>query len=278
MRTMRDGYRIPDNEGSSKMTVAAILEASVPVRKAVFVKPPAQAAVARCSTLCSTCALRSTCLPCGLPQQETGDFDELVYSRRRIRRGEHLYHAGDAFTSLYAFRVGFFKSYVDAPDGQTQVLGFPMAGEVVGLDGIETGWHRLNVVALDDGEACVIPYDHFRAISLRLPAVQHQMLKMMSREIVREQELIALLGGMRAESRVAAFLLALSGKFAARGYSASEFHLRMTRDEIGSYLGLKLETVSRALSQFQDKGLIKVNLRSIAIVDMPGLRALFTES
>jgi len=259
------------------MTVAAILEASVPARKAIFAKTPAQAAAARCSTLCSTCALRSTCLPCGLPQHEAGDFDQLVYSRRRIRRGEHLYHAGDAFTSLYAFRLGFFKSYIDAPDGQTQVIGFPMAGEVVGLDGIETERHRLSVVALDDGEACVIPYDHFRALTLRLPVVQHQMLKMMSREIVREQDLMALLGGMRAESRVAAFLLALSDKFAARGYSPIEFHLRMTRDEIGSYLGLKLETVSRALSQFQEKGLIRVHLRSIAITDMPGLKALVTE-
>jgi CRP/FNR family transcriptional regulator, anaerobic regulatory protein len=258
------------------MTLAAILEASVPVRKAIFAKPPAQATVARCPTLCSTCALRSTCLPCGLPQHEAGDFDQLIYSRRRIRRGEHLYHAGDAFASLYAFRLGFFKSYVDTPDGQTQVTGFPMAGEVVGMDGIETERHRLNVVALDDGEVCVIPYDHFRALTLRLPAVQHQMLKMMSREIVREQDLMALLGGMRAESRVAAFLLALSEKFAARGYSAIEFHLRMTRDEIGSYLGLKLETVSRALSQFHEKGLIKVHLRSIAITDMPGLKALVT--
>src|SRR5215470_13956464 len=107
---MHDESRIPKNEGSSNMTIAAILEASVPVRKAILAKSPAQAAATRCSTLCSTCALRSTCLPCGLPQHEAGDFDQLVYSRRRIRRGEHLYHAGDTFTSLYAFRLGFFKS------------------------------------------------------------------------------------------------------------------------------------------------------------------------
>jgi CRP/FNR family transcriptional regulator len=212
-----------------------------------------------------------------LQQHDIHHFDQLVFSRRRIRRGEHIYHAGDPFKALYAFRLGFFKSYVITSDGQTQVTGFPMAGDVVGMDGIETDRHHLNVVALEDGEVCVIPYTHFLTAIQRAPAVQHQMHKMMSREIVREQELLALLGGTRAESRVAAFLLALSQRFAARGYSAIQFHLRMSREEIGSYLGLKLETVSRVLSRFHEKRLVKAHLRDITLMDLPALRAIASE-
>lgn len=219
------------------------------------------------STSCSDCPLRNLCLPTGMRPEEVRQVDEVVFSRRRLRRGEHLYRAGEPFKALYAFRSGFFKTYVDGPDGQSQVIDFPMAGQVVGLDGMETDAHRLNVVTLDDGEVCVIPYAHFEFVAMRVPALQRQLHKLMSREIVREQELMTLLGGMRAEARVATFLLALSEKFAARGYSAAQFRLRMTREEIGSYLGLKLETVSRVLSRFQENGLISAQLRSIAIVD-----------
>jgi CRP/FNR family transcriptional regulator len=249
------------------------LASGITVRSLTPSRARPESTVAQRPTQCSTCALRSACLPSGMQQQSVASMDEVVYARRRIRRGEHLYHAGDAFRSLYAFRVGFFKTYIDTLDGQSQVTGFPMAGDVVGMDGIASGQHRANVIALDDGEVCVIPYAHFQAVAQHAPAIQTQLHKMMSREIVREQEMLALLGSMRAEPRVAAFLLALSERFAARGYSAVQFHLRMAREEIGSYLGLKLETVSRALSRFQEKGLIKVQLRSITIVDLPGLKA-----
>lgn len=231
-------------------------------------------AVARASTSCSDCPLRALCLPAGMRAEEVRQVDEVVFTRRRLRRGEHLYRAGEPFKALYAFRSGFFKTYVDGPDGQSQVIDFPMPGQIVGLDGIETDEHRLNVVTLDDGEVCVIPYAHFELVAVRVPTLQRQLHKLMSREIVREQELMTLLGGMRAEARVATFLLALSEKFAARGYSAAQFRLRMTREEIGSYLGLKLETVSRVLSRFQENGLINAQLRSIAIVDPEKLAAI----
>jgi CRP/FNR family transcriptional regulator, anaerobic regulatory protein len=275
-----DTHSAPQSRQRKGLEVSSVafLEASMPVRRGTHVRPRAEAAIVQFPTRCSTCALHTTCLPCGLIQQHAGDLDQLIHSRRRIRRGEHLYHAGDPFKSLYAFRLGFFKSYVDTPDGQTQVIGFPMAGEVVGMDGIETDRHRMSVVALDDGEICVIPYARLQEVALRVPALHHQTHRMMSREIVREQEMMVLLGRMRAESRVAAFLAALSDKFAARGYSASQFHLRMTREEIGSYLGLKLETVSRTLSQFQERGLVEVELRSIKITDLPALKAVISDS
>jgi CRP/FNR family transcriptional regulator len=227
--------------------------------------------VPRISSACSDCPLRTRCIPTGMSTEEVREVDGLVFARRRLRRGEHLYRAGEPFKSFYAFRSGFFKTYVDGPDGQSQAIAFPMAGDVVGLDGIGTDTHRLNVVALDDGEVCVIPYAHFESLAMRVPALQRQLHKLMSREIVREQELMTLLGGMRAEARVAAFLLALSEKFASRGYSATQFRLRMTREEIGSYLGLKLETVSRVLSRFQEIGLIGVELRSLVINDVEKL-------
>ena len=256
------------------MGIAAVLETTPPARTVGWTPPRERTPLAQMPTLCSTCALRPICLPCGMLPQDLAEVDQLIYTRRRIRAGEHLYNTGEPFKALYGFRSGFFKSYVDAPDGQTQVIGFPMAGEIVGMDGIATDHHRVNVVALDDGEACVIPYPHLQAAALRNTALQHQLHKLMSREILREQGLMTLLGSMRADARVAAFLLGLSEKFAARGYSATQFHLRMTREEIGSYLGLKLETVSRVLSRFGEKGLIKAQVRSITIADVAGLKTV----
>jgi CRP/FNR family transcriptional regulator len=127
------------------------------------------------------------------------------------------------------------KSYIDAADGHSQVVGFPRAGDVVGTDALAVERHPFNVVALEDSEVCVLPYARLRAATLRSAAVQRQLHRLMSREIVRAQRLALLLGSMRAESRVAAFLLDVSKRFAARGYSPARFHLRMTREDIGSY-------------------------------------------
>jgi CRP/FNR family transcriptional regulator len=256
------------------MTTAAATVQYAP-SAARTVSPGARsAAVTPFPTLCSTCSLRSTCLPCGMPPADVADVDGVIRARRRIRRGEHLYRAGDPFTALHGFRSGFFKSYIDTPDGQVQVTGFPMAGDIVGLDGIGTGVHARSIVALDDGEACVMPYAQLQDAAASSPALAHQVHRMMSREIVREQGQVALLGNMRADARLAAFLLELSEKFAARGYSATDFHLRMTRDDIGSYLGVTLETISRALARLKEQGLITAKLRSIAIVDVAQLRRL----
>jgi CRP/FNR family transcriptional regulator len=198
----------------------------------------------------------------------------ILRSPRRIRRGEHVYRSGDRFTSLYALRSGFFKSYADTPDGRTQVTSFPMLHDVVGLDGIGTGVHAVNVVALDDGQVCDIPYAQVQAASSRSMALQHEIHRMMSREIVREQVQLTMLGNLRAESRLAVFLLELSERYAARGYSSTEFVLRMTRDDIGNHLGLTVETVSRVLSKLQLQRLITARARSIMILDAPGLREL----
>jgi CRP/FNR family transcriptional regulator len=225
-------------------------------------------------TVCSSCSLRELCLPMGLSREEIEHLDTLVYTRRRVKRGETLYRAGDGFNSLYAVRTGFFKSNVILEDGRDQVTGFHMPGDILGMDGIGTEAHTCNAHALEDGEVCVIPFSRLEEVSRQVRNLQHQFHKVMSREIVRDQGVMMLLGTMRAEERLAAFLINLSQRFVARGYSPSEFHLRMTREEIGSYLGLKLETVSRIFSKFQEQGLIAVQQKHIRILDTDGLNHL----
>ena len=225
-------------------------------------------------TLCSTCRLRTLCLPGSMQAAELKSIDELVYTRRRIHPGEHLFHAGDRCDALYAFRSGSFKSYVTTSDGRTQVTGFPMAGDLAGMDAMGSDTHTQSLVALDTGEACILPYARLQEEARRYPALQQQISRIMSREIVREQRMMILLGTMTAEGRVSDFLLSLSYRFAARGYSSTEFNLRMTGADIGSYLGLTPETVSRTLSKLRRTGVIRTDLRHVAITNREKLRTI----
>ena len=230
--------------------------------------------IAHLRVACSNCNLRELCLPVGLSPTEIERLDQLVSTRKRFKRGEALFRSGDRFESLFAVRLGFVKSMVTLADGREQVTGFHMAGELVGLDGIGAGMHSCDTVALEDAEVCVIPYDRIEEIASAVPVLRNHFHKVMSREIVREHGVMLLLGSMQAEERLAAFLLNLSQRFEARGYSRSEFLLRMTRAEIGSFLGLQLETVSRALSHFAHDGLVEVDQKHIRILDWDGLRRL----
>ncbi|GAP33706.1 fumarate/nitrate reduction transcriptional regulator Fnr [Piscinibacter sakaiensis] len=221
---------------------------------------------------CSNCNLRELCLPLGLSAEELGRLDTLVARRRSVPRGEALFRNGDPFESLFAVRTGFFKTSVSSEDGRDQVTGFQMAGELLGLDGISHDRHACDAIALEDSQVCVIPFEDLEHLSQQFRELQHQFHKIMSREIVRDQGVMLLLGSMRAEERLAAFLLNLTQRLHARGFSASALVLRMTREEIGSYLGLKLETVSRTFSKFQDDGLLEVKQRQIRVLDEAGLR------
>ncbi len=225
---------------------------------------------------CSQCNLRELCLPLGLSDSELDMLDAVIGGRRKLKRGQYLYRSGDAFEAIYAIKAGFFKTDVLTEDGRDQVTGFQMTGEVLGLDGIGTELHTCNAVALEDSEICLIPFTDLERLSSEVHTLQRHFHKMMSREIVRDHGVMMLLGKMRAEERLATFLLNLSQRFMARGYSAAEFHLRMTREEIGSYLGLKLETVSRAFSRFQDEGFISVHQKHICILDIQGLKMIMT--
>ena len=223
---------------------------------------------------CSTCSLRELCLPVGLSADEMRELDNIIGQGRPIKRGEGLYRAGEPFRSLYAVRVGFFKSSVISEDGREQVTGFHMSGELMGMDAISSDTHTCDAIALEDSEVCELPFAEIEDLARRVPNLQRHLYKVMSREIVDDHKVMLLLGNMKAEERLAAFLINLSHRFAVRGYSATSFHLRMTREEIGSYLGLKLETVSRILSRFQEQGLIKVQNRLIEIIDQDGLKRI----
>lgn len=223
---------------------------------------------------CSSCNLRELCLPVGLSEDEMVKLDNVISTRRRVKRGSALFNAGDPFTSLYAVRSGFFKTSVTTSDGRDQVTGFQMTGEVLGMDGIVQDKHSCAAIALEDAEVCVLPFDKIESLSREFSALQHHVHKIMSREIVRDHGVMLLLGSMRAEERLAAFLLNLVQRLHARGFSQSELILRMTREEIGSYLGMKLETVSRTFSKFMDDGIIDVKQRYVHIKDTQGLEAI----
>jgi CRP/FNR family transcriptional regulator, anaerobic regulatory protein len=226
-------------------------------------------------THCSACHLRELCLPCGLSGAEIERLDGLMFARRRVAEGQTLYREGERFQFIYAVRSGTFKSCLTLADGREQVSGFQMAGELMGLDGLAQGTHASTCVALEDAEVCAIPYANLNELAAQSPKMQNVVSRLMSREIVREHGLMMLLGSMNAEERLAAFLLNLSQRLKARGYSPLEFHLRMSRAEIGSYLGLKLETVSRTFSAFQQQGLLEVDKRHIRILDLDGLNRAF---
>ena len=223
---------------------------------------------------CSSCNLRELCLPVGMSDEQLLKLDSLVSTRRAVQRGDALFRSGESFQALFAVRTGFFKTCVGNEDGRDQVTGFQMAGELLGLDGIGTERHTCDAVALEDSQVCVIPYHQLEELSREVSDLQRQFHRIMSREIVRDHGVMLLLGSMRAEERLAAFLLNLTQRLQSRGFSASELILRMTREEIGSYLGLKLETVSRTFSKFQDDCLLEVKQRQIRILDQEGLQRL----
>ena len=223
---------------------------------------------------CSNCNLRELCMPLGLNETEMERVDEVVATRRKVSRGDNLFRNGDKFNALYAIRTGFFKTRISAEDGRDQVTGFQMAGEIIGLDGIVSDHHTCDAVALEDAEVCVMPFDRIEELSREITSLQRHVHKIMSREIVRENGVMLLLGSMRAEERLAAFLLNLVQRLHARGFSQSELILRMTREEIGSYLGLKLETVSRTFSKFVEDGIVEVKQRHVRILNTDALKTL----
>ena len=218
--------------------------------------------------------LRELCMPMGLSDHDLDRIDQLVAARKKVKKGEFLFHSGSPFKSIYAIRTGFFKTSVTTEDGRDQVSGFQMAGEIIGLVGIVNDHHACDAIALEDAEVCVMPFEKIEQLSLEVKSLQHHVHKMMSREIVRENSVILLLGSMKAEERLAAFLLNLVQRLHARGFSQTELVLRMTREEIGSFLGLKLETVSRAFSKFAEEGIIDVKQRNLKIMKPDALKQI----
>ncbi|MGB3289268.1 MAG: fumarate/nitrate reduction transcriptional regulator Fnr [Burkholderiaceae bacterium] len=226
------------------------------------------------ATRCSTCMLNEICLPLGMPRNDVSKLDELVKERIRIPKGGALFRLGDKTEAVYGIRSGSIKTQLEDSQGQVQITGFLLPGEILGMDGLLDNTHISHAIALEDTEVCVIRIDEMDQLAQHLPSLQLQLRRLMSKEINRSHQLIMALGALRSEQRLAAFLVNLSQRLVALGYSASEFILRMSREEIGNYLGLTLETVSRLFSRFAREGLIRVQQREVHILDMRNLQAL----
>lgn len=220
---------------------------------------------------CSACALASVCLPIAIAPDEMTILEGMIQHRRTAARGEHIYRAGDAFASLYVARSGALKSYRVTNDGEEQIVGFHLPGELFGLDGIGDKRHTSSAIALESAAICEIPFARVADVANRLTSVQSHLLNVLSREISEDQHLLILLGKRSAEERIAALLISLSSRFRRRHLSPTRFRLPMSRADLGNYLGLVIETVSRVLTRLQRRHVLKVNQREIEILDLPKL-------
>jgi len=207
-----------------------------------------------------------------------GNDHTVNFTLRRVQEGVALYRAGDPFGPLYAIRSGTFKSVLLDANGSYQVLGFPMTGEVLGLDGIEAQHYRTEAVALEDSEVAIMPFPRLAQLGGKTGALQQFAYRLLSRQLAREHMQMWLLGSLGADARVAAFLLIQGERYARLGYSGTRFNLRMTRLDLGSFLGLTQETVSRALSGFGDAGVIQVRNKELRILDVENLQQIVTQS
>ena len=226
------------------------------------------------ATHCASCGVRSLCIAHDLDAQTVRELDALFGTHARVAKREVLYRAGAPFGALYAIRLGTFKTLTLAEDGREQITGYHMSGDVLGFDGLGEERYTCQAIALEDSEVCALPFERLDELARRKPELRRNLFRLLAGDLSRGQDMMLLLGSMRSEERLASFLLNLAGRFQRRGYSASEFALRMTREEIASYLGLTLETVSRLFSHLQGEGLIQVQGRAIKLLDLPALNHL----
>jgi len=236
--------------------------------------PPGTLNVHALKASCAQCSMHQLCLPMGLDDADITRLDEVIGKRRRLLRDERLYQMGEPFRNLYAIRFGHFKTYQVNAGGEQQITGFQMAGELLGMDAISGDRHHCDAVALEDSEVCEIPFSRLEELFGTVPTLLRHFHRIMSQEITREQNVMLLLGNMRAEQRFAVFLVNLSARYAARGYSPTSFQLRMSREDIGNYLGLTIESISRLLSRFKKQGWVSVDKREMTLLDPAMLKAM----
>ncbi|MFZ6709176.1 helix-turn-helix domain-containing protein [Undibacterium sp. TC9W] len=218
--------------------------------------------------------LREVCELLRIPTPAASADEEVLFQHVRFKAGQRIHTIGQDFDTLYIVNSGFLKTVLLDEYGNEQVLSFPMKGDLLGIDGIHNQHHASEAVALSDCDIILLPYKTFSALGRTYVELEQAMFSVMSRELVREQIMIGMLSALSAEAKVARFLTTLGERFSQLGYSGKSFNLRMTRHEIGSYLGLTLETVSRTLSAFNEMGLISVDQRQIALNDVPALKTL----
>ena len=223
---------------------------------------------------CANCNLHNLCLPLGIDSQDIERLDDSINRKRPLSRGEYLFQAGAPFHAIYAIRSGSVKTFTATEDGQDQVTGCHLPGELVGLDAISSDTHNCTARALETTSVCEIPYTQLEELSAHVPSLQRQLLRVMSREILQDEHMMMLLGRKAADERLAAMLVSISNRFKQRGFSPREFNLSMSRNDIGNYLGLAVETVSRLFTRFQEDGLLETERKHVRILDLPRLAEL----
>lgn len=223
---------------------------------------------------CGQCSLSTLCMPRGLHQEEFDQLAALVKRERPLEKGEPLFELGQPFKSLYAIRTGSLKVFLPTNDGEEQIVGFHMPGELLGFDGMGHDVHSCSAVALESTSVCELPYSRMHDLCRELPGLSEHFMTLMSNEIADEHAMMLMLAKKSAEERLASFLLSLSSRFSRRGFSPKQFNLTMSRNDISNYLGLAVETVSRIMTHLQEEKIIDVDRRFVSILDMPRLRDL----
>jgi CRP/FNR family transcriptional regulator, anaerobic regulatory protein len=237
--------------------------------------PPARRVFDNVTTLhpvpCASCRLHSLCLPSKL---NDASLRRLVNAAttRRVHKDEALYKMDDPFHSVYMIRFGHFKTFQVSHGGEEQIIGFHLAGEILGIDGLSCDCHLCYAVALEDSEVCEFPYAMLETLLAEIPSLLRQFHRLISEEMAREQATMLLLGNMTAEQRFASFLMDLSHRYSMRGFSHECFHLRMSREDIANFLGLTIESISRIIGRFRSRGLVRVTNRDVVLLDVPALR------
>lgn len=225
---------------------------------------------------CKNCSMYDLCLPLGLESGDLDSLDKVIKRRQSVNKNNFLYRMGEPLKSVYAVRSGSFKSYLTNPDGTEQIIGFALPGELLGMDAISEERHTCTAKALETSSVCKIPFERLETLALQIPNLHRQLLRLMSKEIQQDQNLMLLLAQMPAETRLASFLLGMSERLSNRGYAANDFNLSMSRGDIANLLGMAVETISRLLSHFQDNGVLKVERKHITILKLDTLRKLAT--
>ncbi len=223
---------------------------------------------------CQKCSLYQLCLPMGLEEGDLNKLDQIIQRRRPVEKGEFLYRIGDPFSAVYAIRAGSLKTFTTNQEGHEQIIGFHLPGELLGMDAISREIHTCSAQALETVSVCEIPFERLESLSHEIPGLQHHLLSLMSEELQHEHCHLAVLAKATVESRLASFLTQLSERFKARGFSATEFNLSMSRNDIANLLGMAVETISRLFTQFQDQGLLKVERKHVHILDSASLHAM----
>ncbi len=223
---------------------------------------------------CSNCNLQELCLPRGLDVDDLKKLDRVVKGSRPIQKGKHIFRGDDKFLGFYAVRSGSVKGYILNETGDEQIIGFYYPGEILGFDAIELHKHSCSAVALETTTVCSIPYDKINDASIQIPNLQDQILRLMSRELSKENKLLLTINKCSAEERLATFLINLSSRFHKLGYSAVEYNLSMSRQDIGNYLGLTIETISRLFTKFQRNGLMEIDKKKIKLINLPSFLSI----